>query len=150
MPAKRKMVPKKKMKVLHWKPIRANQIPGTMWEDISKMEDDLVKEYFTEDFKSDMEAKFAEKERKRKKAAKKKAADGGDGGGGGESKKKEEKILVEIIDGKRSYNVMIGLSRFKMQNETIKECILKMDEELLNVDKIEKLIKVKCLYMTTQ
>jgi len=61
----------------------------------------------------------------------------------GEKKEKEpKKELIEIIDGKRSYNVCIGLARFKMKNSDIKLAVLKMDDEVLNVDKLYKLISL--------
>merc|ERR1712228_1058234 len=50
--------------------------------------------------------------------------------------------LIEIIDSKRSYNVCIGLARFKMKNTDIKLAVLKMDDEVLNVDKLSKLISL--------
>merc|ERR1719189_3521497 len=46
--AKKKMTekvtyPKTKMKTLHWKPINDKKIQGTIWEDVTKLEDDIVK-----------------------------------------------------------------------------------------------------------
>merc|ERR1711902_219256 len=35
--------PKTKMKTLHWKPINDKKIQGTIWEDVTKLEDETVK-----------------------------------------------------------------------------------------------------------
>eukprot|EP01083_Nonionella_stella_P172331 591105_1 len=149
--AKKKQQPTIKMTTLHWKPIADKKIPGTIWEDITKMEDDLVELYYpnpkkeekdketeTEEMqqkemreKSTLEELFAAKQTKPKKK-------GGDEIGD----QKQKKELIEIIDGKRSYNVSIGLSRFKMKNSDIKMAVLSMDEEVFNIDKLNALIRL--------
>merc|ERR1712228_280875 len=53
--------------------------------------------------------------------------------------KKDEEI--HLVDGKKSYNVNIGLSRYKMSHQQIKEAILKLDDAALNLDQVSKLRK---------
>eukprot|EP01084_Bolivina_argentea_P319103 553498_1 len=162
MAKKKKQQPTIKMKTLHWKPISDKKIPGTIWEDITKLEDDLVKKtaavaFFAPKKEKEEEKDTAEKEEKKqseerekstleelfaaKKTKRKKKKKGG-GDGGDKKPKKEKKELIEIIDGKRSYNVNIGLSRFKMKNSDIKQAVLAMDEEVFNIDKLYKLISL--------
>eukprot|EP01083_Nonionella_stella_P051935 137962_1 len=162
MAKKKKQQPTIKMKTLHWKPISDKKIPGTIWEDITKLEDDLVKKtaavaFFAPKKEKEEEKDTAEKEEKKqseerekstleelfaaKKTKRKKKKKGG-GDGGDKKPKKEKKELIEIIDGKRSYNVNIGLSHFKMKNSDIKQAVLAMDEEVFNIDKLYKLISL--------
>merc|ERR1712083_684630 len=42
MPKKKVIKPKRKMKTLHWKPISDKKIIGTIWEGVSKIEDEIV------------------------------------------------------------------------------------------------------------
>jgi len=206
-PKKKAIKPGIKMKTLHWKPINDKKIKGTIWEDITKLEDDIVaskskvaffapgasmdnkdnkdkkkkgkgkgkdkdkdkdkKETGDEDKDKDkdkteekveekteeqkqFEAEEARKEAEREKtlmelfAAKKKKSRGGGSkkGGGDKKEKKPKKELIEFIDGKRSYNVSIGLARFKMKNADIKKAVLEMNEDVFNVDKLYKLISL--------
>ncbi|ETO07230.1 hypothetical protein RFI_30162, partial [Reticulomyxa filosa] len=124
---KRKLNPKVPMKTLHWKGVNPAKMNGTIWEDVTKLEDAIVEKTLNQSL---VEEKFSAKAQPKKKPKK---------GGGG--KKEETKAAVELIEGKRSYNVLIGLSRFKMSNEDIRAAVLSMNEEILNVDKLQMLIK---------
>ena len=171
-PKKKAIKPGIKMKTLHWKPINDKKIRGTIWEDVTKIEDDIIKTkadsaFFapkkdkkegdkdkdkeSDDAKTEKteEQKKKEEEREKtlqelfaakKKKAKRKTASGS--GGGAKKEKKEKKELIEFIDGKRSYNVSIGLARFKMKNADIKLAVLEMNEDVFNVDKLYKLISL--------
>merc|ERR1712217_776793 len=44
MGKKKAIKPKRKMKTLHWKPIADKKIIGTIWENVSKIEDEIVME----------------------------------------------------------------------------------------------------------
>ena len=73
---KKAIVPKRKMKTLHWKPIADKKIVGTIWETVTKIEDEIVAERAGDAF-------FAPK------AEEKKEGDTA-GAGGDDEKKKEE------------------------------------------------------------
>mmetsp|Transcript_33124 Transcript_33124/g.53858 ORF Transcript_33124/g.53858 Transcript_33124/m.53858 type:complete len:590 (+) Transcript_33124:121-1890(+) len=47
--------------------------------------------------------------------------------------------MIKLVDPKRSYNVDIGLNRFKLSHQQIKDAILAMNESVLNLEKITKL-----------
>merc|ERR1712038_243985 len=68
------------MKTLHWKPIADKKIVGTIWENISKIEDEIVKEKAGDAF-------FAPKSEEKKGDTN----DATDNGGGGTLKAEEEK-----------------------------------------------------------
>ena len=56
--------------------------------------------------------------------------------------KKEKKQLIEFVDGKRSYNVQIAITRMRMSNNDLYAAVLSMDEEVLNYEKLGNLLKV--------
>lgn len=106
------------MKQLHWTPIKPQVLDGTVWAEI----DDGGVTFDTAAF----EAKFQQKKRavKDKKAA------------------APKKVIVELIDPKRSYNVNIALARFKMTHEAIRDAVLALDEQTLNEEKVNALVAI--------
>ena len=80
MAKKAAIKPKRKMKTLHWKPIADKKIVGTIWETVSKIEDEIVAEKAGDAF-------FAPKQ-----VDEEKQKDGADGTsvGDGEQKKDED------------------------------------------------------------
>ena len=56
--------------------------------------------------------------------------------------RKKKKELIALLDRKRSDNMCIALSRLKMDNEVIRDAILAVDEQQLNLDLVQKLIPI--------
>ena len=123
MKPKKVIKPKNKMKALHWNIVRPKEIKNTIWDGL----DESVIQIDTNAF----ESMFRQKQIKKinPKSAEKKQ----------QQKEKDEEI--HLVDSKKSYNVNIGLSRYKMSHQQIKEAILKLDEKALNLDQVTKLRK---------
>ena len=121
MEPKREIKPNKKMKPLHWNPVKPKDVKNTVWDGL---DESIIKLDATT-----FEAMFHKKDRVKKpeKVSSPRPS----------SPKKVEEI--KLVDGKRSYNVDIGLSRFKLSHLEIKNAILLMDETVLDVDKVMKL-----------
>ncbi|GAB5365716.1 hypothetical protein AAMO2058_001081800 [Amorphochlora amoebiformis] len=127
---KKKLVVKKKLKVLHWKPLKLEKIESTCW---NKFSDQKVQ------FDTTMlEKAFAVVKKKGRTASKK-----GAGVKSGASPAKKKKEVVNLIDSKRSYNINIALARFRMSHEAIRDALFRMDSDVLNEDKLVTLAKCK-------
>ena len=61
---------------------------------------------------------------------------------GGIGAKAHKKEVVELIDGKRSYQCNIALARFKMTHAAIRDALLAMDDKVLDDDKLASLQKI--------
>ena len=131
MKRKQEIKPKNKMRNLHWTKVKPKDVKGTIWESIDDEKLDL-------DFKDFEEIFGAKKKKPTKKGGKK-------GGNNNKSKPKKKDSIepmeqITLVDDKRSYNVDIGMSRFKMSYERIRNAILIMDEDALDLDKVTKLL----------
>lgn len=116
---KRRVQPSKKLKAWHWKIVNTRVVPGTIW---MELDDETVKFDIPE-----FERIFADNVVSR--ARKKKSA----------SAPKQE--AVALLDSKRSYNINIVLGRLRMSNFAIKDAILQMNEQVLDEEKLNSLIK---------
>ncbi|EGC37603.1 hypothetical protein DICPUDRAFT_97202 [Dictyostelium purpureum] len=109
-------VPSVPMKQLFWSKITANKTSKTVWEDkVEKIELD----------KPQLETLFCQK----KVTAK------------SNEKASEEKIKVSLIDQRRSQNIGILLSKFKLTPIWVIDCLTSMDEKKLTKDLVNVLIK---------
>ena len=125
MKAKPKIKPNKKMRALHWTTVRPKEIKNTIWDGLDETKIKIDVGGFEQMFQQKVTAPKGGKGGDKK--SKKKMQD---------EKKNEE---IHLVDGKRSYNVDIGLNRFKLSHQQIKDAILLMDEITLNLDKVTKL-----------
>ncbi|ETO35247.1 hypothetical protein RFI_01816 [Reticulomyxa filosa] len=117
---KKVIQPNVKMRNLHWTPLNPFDVDKTIWKDIN---DEAVKLDA-----SDLESNFCWKEIERKTPEKTPTSS------------PEEAEKVTVLDSKRGYNVEIFLGRLKMDNWAIRDAMLKMDENVLQIDAINKLI----------
>jgi len=104
------------MKNLHWNPVNPWDVQQTIWSNVS---DDNVK-FDTKQFESlfcwkEIEIKTPEK-----------------------TENNDKPDSVRVLDSKRSYNVEIFLSQMKMDNWTVREAMLTLDDNVLPLDKINK------------
>ena len=123
------------MKPFHWSTIPPSDLPHTLWESHT---DDAVHL----DTKA-LEANFCSASVKKgggegvvgaaDPQAMMAAALGGKGG---------KKETVELIDSKRSYQVNIGLARFKMPYPAIRDALYAMDAAVLDEEKLASLAKL--------
>lgn len=60
---------------------------------------------------------------------------------GDEPAKKEAKVEVSLLDGKRSHNIAILISRVKMSFQEIREALLKLDEDKLTEQMIVQFLE---------
>ena len=158
---KKNLVPKarKKMKAFHWDKLKPTDIKKTIWKDIFL--DDVVLEFKhnpksdkKDDTKDDVkldkktnndgltidgdffESQFCKPSKKKKPKKKPNKLSTADS----DKKKKKKKVLVSLLSDKRMTNICISLARFKTPNLVIRDAILLMDQEELNLDRILKLI----------
>jgi dishevelled associated activator of morphogenesis len=139
LPAKAAFKPGVEMRKLHWSTVSAGDVSGTLWGEVSD-ENVLAEGDFT-----DFEQAFG--------AAAPVVAVGGGGGagggkggrssGGGGSKKKsaEDEDKVTFVDPKRSFNLDITLSRFRITYDQIRDALLACDESVLTEEKVDALLK---------
>ncbi|KNC52243.1 uncharacterized protein AMSG_01072 [Thecamonas trahens ATCC 50062] len=119
------------MKKLHWKPIQKRKLPKTIWEELVKWtggeakiaSGKLERNKFSP---SEVEGMFAAK-----------AARSAVASGASSSKPKR----VSVLPPKRNNNVSIMLSQFKLPVPAIVEAILKIDLEVLTLDRVAGLVK---------
>lgn len=154
--------PRKKLKNFHWKPVRRiKEEDHSIWNDISLINmnivftaDDVNKSVIVneenkhDDEKIDItlnidifEQLFAKKTRNKKKKQKQSSSNNVTNNHSKNKKKKRKKReLIHLFDDKRSYNMCIALNRLRIKNKIIHDAILAVDEQYLNMDKIEKLM----------
>eukprot|EP01083_Nonionella_stella_P035689 97347_1 len=128
MKPKPKIKPNKKMKALHWSTINPVDIKQTIWDGLDESTIKMDREAFEHLFQQKKSSKKNGKDKDNKQKGK------------GNKRQNEE---IHLVDGKRSYNVDIGLSRFKLSHQQIRDAILLLDEsaEGLNLDGVIKLRK---------
>lgn len=121
MKAKEKIQLDVKMRQFHWNKLQNGQIEGTVWQqlDDSKVKLDL----------NDLKCVFGESKENDEVQVKTTV------------KKKPERQLIKLIDEKRSYNIQLILSRFKVSPVSIRDAIIAMDEKTIRGERILQLIK---------
>lgn len=120
MPTKKVIKPNVSMKAFHWVKVEDRNVKGTMWEHLS---DDKI-EFDIPAFEND----FANK------------APAAKSGGKGKKEEKPKVVVIELIDGKRSYNVNIAMARFRMANAAVRDAIFAMDPTVLTEEKCQTLV----------
>ena len=138
VPKKNNPKPPVPMKPFHWSTIPASDCQATLWKTHT---DDKV--HLDE---HELQAQFNNNKPK---------AAGGAGGstdpqaalaaamaGGAAAGKSHKKEVIELIDGKRSYQCNIALARFKMTHAAIRDALLAMDDKVLDEDKLASLQKI--------
>lgn len=124
--AKPKIKPKAPMKNLFWNKIAVNNIPKTVWKELQD-EDELMKSIKSEEIE--------------KLFSKKVAASASDAAVATPAASPSKKV-VTIIDFNRANNIAIMLARFKMSYPEIRDSMLKLDDEKLNLDQLKALKQV--------
>jgi hypothetical protein len=123
LPKKRKIIPGQKMRNFNWNMINVRKIKDTIWEEI---DDEKVRLDIPA-----LEESFAIRE-------KVKSEQGEDGGALSERNKK---VLIQVLDSKRSQNVSIMLSRFGgISFDEIKKGIINLDEKVINLENLQAMI----------
>ena len=136
LPKKNNPKPPVPMKPFHWSTIPAGDCSSTLWKTHT---DDKVH--------LDVDELQAQFNNNKPKPA------GGVGGAGSDPQaamaaamasagKSNKKEVIELIDGKRSYQCNIALARFKMTHAAIRDALLAMDDKVLDEDKLTSLQKI--------
>merc|ERR1719419_620610 len=112
------------------KPVGKKVAQNDLWSEISLMESSIQKENASK-LSEVLYDSFKVKKKKVKKIAKKADKDG---------KKKEKIQKIAFIDGKRSYNVTIGINRLK-DTSNIANGIKNMDSKMLKEETLCTLIR---------
>lgn len=163
MPKKKEMKAGKKMKPWHWKPVRDPR--GTIWEELTEMEDEIVEKIEHTVFRSKpagdekhddndaddddgdddekmnigrVEDLFAAKVAKKGKGKgnKKKKKKGDD------EAKKVEKGSISFVSSKRTRQFGLTRVKVKMDNSTILRAVLNMNEDVLDEESLDVLINL--------
>lgn len=109
---KPKIKPGAKMKQFQWLTLDPFKVQNSIWSECDEEKIDF-------DRKS-LEAIFRQKQIKTRRALHK--------------AKREADNKIHILEGKRSYNVEIFLSRLKIEPVAVRECLLKLDESICNAE----------------
>jgi len=128
----------RKLKRFHWTALSRQDSQNTLWSELAGPAS--VKAKVAED-KLDVKLDTAEIESRflaaETKTMKKKS------NSQDEPKTESQKPkVVNLIDGKRSYNIDIALARFRMSHEAIRDALITLDACLLSEDKLDALSRV--------
>jgi hypothetical protein len=105
-----------KMKPVFWSKLQNNVIQNTVWNEIDEEKTSALLDL------GYLEKAFCQPPKKKK-----------------DEEKKQEK--VKLVDDKRSYNIDLILSRFKVPADLIRDAILVMDEGLITPERIPSILK---------
>eukprot|EP00466_Bigelowiella_natans_P019558 jgi/Bigna1/144455/aug1.87_g19163 len=140
------IAPESKMRRFHWDttPLDVKEIKDTVWHDIGQM-GTLEKEVCFD--KKQFESLFHQRIKSSRKGKSKNDDDGAEGTAGqkrkgGQKNKFHKKVTVELIESRRSYNVDITLSRFKMSYGDMVKAVLELDESKIGLEGVLKLMSV--------
>eukprot|EP00472_Partenskyella_glossopodia_P005396 CAMPEP_0197521294 /NCGR_PEP_ID=MMETSP1318-20131121/6567_1 /TAXON_ID=552666 /ORGANISM="Partenskyella glossopodia, Strain RCC365" /LENGTH=1182 /DNA_ID=CAMNT_0043073211 /DNA_START=75 /DNA_END=3623 /DNA_ORIENTATION=+ len=122
-PSKKKVVPCKKMKKLHWEKLSNEAAYDTCWKELGARDSLIIGQLDV----ISIEESFGDVPKKKKKAVGKKP------------KKAPQKKLVELLDGKRRQAVDIALRGLKLDGEQAKTAMLNMDEKLIGHERLGQL-----------
>lgn len=112
-----KAPPTKAMKGMNWEKVEVFKLANTVWDN-KKFEEETVKVTLNT---KELEELFQKKVVETKKL-------------GGEKDKKAAKVAVSIVDGKKTTNLQIMLSKLKMSYAEIRDAILKMDISVITME----------------
>jgi diaphanous 1 len=112
-----KKPPTKAMKGMNWEKVEVFKLTNTVWDN-KKFEEETVKVNLNND---ELENLFSKKIVETKKL-------------GGKEEKKNTKVAVSIVDGKKTTNLQIMLSKLKMSYTEIRDAILKMDISVITME----------------
>jgi len=111
-----RVIPKRKMKALHWDKLKKTQIKGTIFEELNKDNTVINTDLF--------EKHFEQKKKKTKKGNK------------GKKASKEMKFL----EGKKAQNIERVLSFFKTTNEVIRDGIVTCHQEIMTPSNVDNFL----------
>ena len=116
---------KRKVKPLHWRKKSDCKWDQTIWGDLKTISPESV---FTPEFQVIIEKSFAILEKKKKDPKDKKS-----------KAEKKEADEIAILDGKRSFSMVVGLKAFQkagMQDNDIRDAMLKLDDTVMCFDSL--------------
>lgn len=121
LPKKKKIVPGHKMRNFNWNMINVRKIKDTVWEEL---DDEHVKLDIPA-----IEDAFALREKVKSEED------------GSMTDRAARKVLIQVLDSKRSQNVSIMLSRFgQVSFEEIKKAIINLDTKVIDLDNLQAMI----------
>ena len=128
--------PVNQMKRVHWEPVQLQKIKTSIWDNIDHEWFDYDPIMFELNFQT----------RKRKEKIKTDALKGNVGKESDENKDdqkhNDDNSSVNFVDAKRSQMVQIGLRSFNMTNEQLRDIILTLNEDKIDVGHLSTLIDI--------
>jgi len=112
-----------KMKRLHWEPTDIKTVKGSIWEDLDESKIKYDHKHFELHFQV----------RQRKPMDEQKAAKGANAKNG---------ETITFVAAKRQQPILIGLTNLKMSNEELRTKLHQMDEKVMTVDTLSKLLEI--------
>ena len=109
------------MKRLHWDPTNLKLVKGSIWEDLDESQIRYDKKHFELHFQV----------RQRKPVDEQKQAP-----------KIEAGTIITFVSKKRTQAVLIGLKNLNLDNEQLRRVLHNMDEKVMNVDTLSKLLEM--------
>jgi len=118
LPQKPTIIPSVKMRQYNWMPLNYNKIKGTIWEQIDDLDIKLDAAVLESLFAANLTSPDVVKKLTESKAIQ----------------------TIELLDGKRSRNICITLTRFaELSFQQIRAAILNLDEEVISLDNLQAL-----------
>ncbi|KAG6590686.1 formin-homology 2 domain-containing protein [Phytophthora cinnamomi] len=140
-----KPVIKAKTRAFYWQHLKAEAIKGTIWEELEKEHSNQCNQDWltlTESELELLETEFPPPAACGPSTGSRRGSMSGIGSPGGPASPLASPRIVFLIDRARSNNISIIVKQFKMSNAALRVAIMKMDSEVLTLDRVQGLIKI--------
>ncbi|KAE9360467.1 hypothetical protein PR003_g181 [Phytophthora rubi] len=140
-----KPVVKAKTRAFYWQHLKTEAIKGTIWEELEKEHSNQSNQdrlTLTESELELLETEFPPPAACGPSTGTRRESMSGIGSPGGPASPLASPRIVFLIDRARSNNISIIVKQFKMSNAALRVAIMKMDSEVLTLDRVQGLIKI--------
>ncbi|KAE9030440.1 hypothetical protein PF011_g587 [Phytophthora fragariae] len=140
-----KPVVKAKTRAFYWQHLKTEAIKGTIWEELEKEHSNQSNQdrlTLTESELELLETEFPPPAACGPSTGTRRGSMSGIGSPGGPASPLASPRIVFLIDRARSNNISIIVKQFKMSNAALRVAIMKMDSEVLTLDRVQGLIKI--------
>ncbi|KAG7387291.1 hypothetical protein PHYPSEUDO_014470 [Phytophthora pseudosyringae] len=141
-----KPVVKAKTRSFYWQHLKAEAIKGTIWEELEKEHSNESNQDFLTLTESELEVLETEFPPPAAcgpgTGTRRGGSMSGIGSPGGPASPLASPRVVFLIDRARSNNISIIVKQFRMSNAALRMAIMKMDSEVLTLDRVQGLIKI--------
>ncbi|GMF54014.1 unnamed protein product [Phytophthora fragariaefolia] len=140
-----KPVVKAKTRAFYWQHLKAEAIKGTIWEELEQEQSNQCNQdrlTLTESELELLETEFPPPAACGPSTGSRRGSMSGIGSPGCPASPLASPRIVFLIDRARSNNISIIFKQFKMSNAALRVAIMKMDSEVLTLDRVQGLIKI--------